>query len=150
MSAIVERIAVDQRSALKAGDKMRLSTLRLALSDLKNRRIELGRDLTDEDALEVLTRAQKQRREAEEQYRKGGRQELAEREAAEAAILQEYLPEPLDDSGLDRLIEAAIAATGATDVKEMGKVMGRLMPEVRGRADGAVVSARVKERLGGG
>ena len=150
VSEIVSRVAADQKAALKSGDKLRLSTLRLASSELKNRRIELGRELTDEDALAVLIRAQKQRREAEEQFRRGGRPELADREAAEAAILQDYLPDPLDEAALDRLIEEAIAETGAAGMKDMGKVMGRLMPEVRGRAEGAVVSARVKSRLARG
>lgn len=148
MSDIVSRIAEEQRAALKAGDKVRLSTLRLIANDLKNRRIELGHDLTDEDVLGVLIRAQKQRREAEDQFRRGGREELAAREATEAGIIQEYLPEPIDEEMLTGLIDAAIAASGATSLKDMGKVMGRLMPEVRGRVDGAVVSAKVRERLG--
>lgn len=148
VSDIVSRIAEEQKAALKAGDRVRLSTLRLLANDLKNRRIELGHDLTDDDVLTVLTRAQKQRREAEEQYRKGGRAELAAREATEAEIIQEYLPEPLDEATLLSLIDAAIAATGATNARDLGKVMGRLMPEVRGRVDGAVVSAKVRERLG--
>lgn len=148
MSGIVMRIAEDQKTALKRGEKLRLSTLRLLSSDLKNRRIELGRDLSDEDALAVLSRAQKQRREAEEQFRQGGRAELAEREAAEAAIIGEYLPEPLGAAEIDRLIDAAIAETRASSIRDMGKVMGRLMPAVRGRAEGAALSARVRERLG--
>lgn len=148
MSGIVMRIAEDQKTALKRGEKLRLSTLRLLSSDLKNRRIELGRDLSDEDALAVLSRAQKQRREAEEQFRQGGRAELAEREAAEAAIIGEYLPEPLGAAEIDRPIDAAIAETRASSIRDMGKVMGRLMPAVRGRAEGAALSARVRERLG--
>jgi uncharacterized protein YqeY len=146
--SIVERIQTDQTSALKAGEKERLSTLRLLSSELKNRRIELGRDLTDEDAIEVLTRALKQRRESEEQYAKGGRPELAAREAAEAEVIRGYLPAQLSDDELDAMIDAAIGEAGATTMKDMGAVMGRLMPKIKGRAEGAVVSARVKERLG--
>ena len=134
--------------ALKARDKDKVSALRLLSSELKNRRIELGRDLTDDDAIEVLMRALKQRREAEEQFTKGGRPELAAREAAEAELIHMFLPEPLSSEELERMIDAAIAETGATSMREMGAVMGRLMPEIRGRAEGAVVSARVKERLG--
>lgn len=147
MSDIVIRIVGDQKTALKAGDKLRLSTLRLLSSDLKNRQIELGRDLSDDDALEVLARAQKQRREAEQQYRQGGREDLAAREEAEAEIIQEYLPEPIDAAALDELIDATIAEIGATSAKDMGAVMGRLMAELKGRVDGAAVSAKVKARL---
>lgn len=147
MSDIVRRIAEDQRSALKGGDKVRLSTLRLLSSDLKNRRIELGRDLGEEESLAVLAKAQKQRREAEEQFRKGGRGDLADREAAEAEIIAVYLPAPLEEQVLDRIIDTAISETGATSMKDLGKVMARLMPEVRGRVDGALVSTKVRARL---
>lgn len=146
--SIVERIQADQKSALKAGEKERLSTLRLLSSELKNRRIELGKDLTDEDAIEVLMKALKQRRESEEQYARGGRPELAAREAAEADVIREYLPAQLSGEELDAMVDDAIAESGATSLKDMGAVMGRLMPKLKGRAEGAAVSARVKERLG--
>ena len=146
--SIVERIQADQKSALKAGEKERLSTLRLLSSELKNRRIELGKDLTDEDAIEVLMKALKQRRESEEQYARGGRPELAAREAAEAEVIREYLPAQLSGEELDAMVDDAIAESGATSLKDMGAVMGRLMPKLKGRAEGAAVSARVKERLG--
>lgn len=147
MSDVEERIREDQKAALKAGDKVRVATLRLMSNDLKNRQIELGRALAEADVVEVLSRARKQRRESEEQYRSGGRQDLADREAAEAAIIQEYLPEPVDPARLDQMIEAAIAETGASGPADMGKVMGRLMPEVKGRVDGAELSRKVRERL---
>lgn len=146
--SIVERIQADQKSALKAGEKERLSTLRLLSSDLKNRRIELGEDLTDEDAIEVLMKALKQRRESEEQYARGGRPELAAREAAEAEVIRGYLPAQISGEELDAMVDDAIAESGATSLKDMGAVMGRLMPKLKGRAEGAAVSARVKERLG--
>ena len=146
--SIVKQIEEDQRLALKARQRDLLSTLRLLSSELKNRRIELGRDLTDEDAIEVLMRALKQRRESEEQFTKGGRAELAAREAAEAEVIRGYLPEPLAGDELAGMIDAAIAETGATSMRDMGAVMGRLMPMVKGRAEGSVVSALVKERLG--
>lgn len=148
MNGIVDRIQADQKTALKARERERVSALRLLSSELTNKRIELGRDLTDEDAIEVLTRALKQRRESEEQFVKGGRPELAAKEAAEAAVIRGYLPEPVAEDELNRMIDAAIAETGATSMRDMGAVMGRLMPELKGRAEGAVVSARVKERLG--
>lgn len=147
MSEIEKRLESDLRSALKAGDRLRVSTLRMVSSELKNRRIELGRDLADEDAIEVLVRERKRRAEAEEQFRKGGREELAGREAAEAAVIAEYLPEPMSDEELDRLIDEAIAESGATGPEQMGMVMGLVMPRVKGRAEGAAVSRRVRERL---
>lgn len=148
MNGIVDRIQADQKTALKARERERVSALRLLSSELTNRRIALGRDLTDEDAIEVLTRALKQRRESEEQFVKGGRPELAAREAAEAEVIRGYLPEPIAEDELNRMIDAAIAETGATSMRDMGAVMGRLMPDLKGRAEGSVVSARVKERLG--
>ncbi len=147
MSEITERIRADQKAALKAGDKTRLSTLRLLSSELHNRRIELGRDLTDDDAMEILTRAVKKRREAQEQYAGAGREDRAALEAAEAAVIEEYLPERLDPAALDALVEEAVSVTGAASPKEMGKVMAWLMPRAKGRADGAEVSRKVKERL---
>lgn len=146
--SIVERIQAEQKRALKGGEKERLSGLRLLSSELQNRRIELGRVLSDDEAIEVLMRALKQRRESEEQFVKGGRPELAAREAAEAEVIRSFLPEPLSDEELDAMVDAAIAETGATTLREMGAVMGHLMPLVKGRAEGSAVSARVKERLG--
>jgi uncharacterized protein YqeY len=148
VNGIVDRIREDQNTALKARERDRVSALRLLSSELKNRRIELGRDLTDDDAIDVLTRALKQRRESEEQFVKGGRPELAAKEAAEAEVIRTYLPEPVAEDELNRMIDAAIAETGATSMRDMGAVMGRLMPELKGRAEGWVVSARVKERRG--
>ena len=147
MSDLQDRIREDQKAAMKVGDKVRLATLRLMANDLKNRQIELGRPLEEADFIEVLSRARKQRRESEEQYRSGGRQDLADREAAEAGIIQEYLPEPVDPVRLDEMIAAAIAESGAAGPADMGKVMGRLMPQVKGRVDGAELSRKVRERL---
>ena len=147
MSAVLERIRADQKGAMKAGDRIRLSTLRLLANDLHNRKIELGRDLSDDEAIEVLGRALKKRREAEEEYRKAGRQDRSDAEAAEAQVIQQYLPEALETAALDALIEEAITATGASSAKEMGRVMGYLMPRVKGRAEGGEVSRRVRERL---
>ena len=148
MSAILERIREDQKTAMKAGDRIRLSTLRLLASELHNRRIELGRELEDAEAIEVLSKSLKKRREAEEQYARAGRPDRAAGEAAEAVIIQEYLPEPIDPAALDALIGEAIAETGAASVKDMGRVMGRLMPQVKGRVEGSELSRRVRERLG--
>lgn len=149
MNEIRERIEADIKSAMKAGDKVRVSTLRMVSSELKNERIARGEDLEEDAVVAVLAKARKQRLEAEEQYREGGRVDLAEKEAAEAAIIQEYLPEPIPDEELEQLIDAAIAETGATSPRDMGAVMGRVMPDVRGRVEGSEVSRRVKGRLSG-
>ncbi|MGH7564660.1 MAG: GatB/YqeY domain-containing protein [Gemmatimonadota bacterium] len=147
MSDIHDRIREEQKAALKAGEKLRLATLRMMANDLKNRQIELGRPLEEGDVIEVLSRARKQRRESEEQYRSGGREELAEREATEAAIIGEYLPKAIDETELDRMIDDAIAAIGASGPGDVGKVMGRLMPQMKGRVEGSEVNRKVRERL---
>ncbi len=147
VSDIQDRIRDDQKAALKAGDKLRLATLRMMSNDLKNRQIELGRPLEEGDVIEVLSRARKQRRESEEQYRSGGREELAERESTEASIIGEYLPEAIGEAELDRLIDDAIAAVGASGPGDVGKVMGRLMSQVKGRVEGSEVNRKVRERL---
>lgn len=147
MAEIHTQIEADLKTAMKAGDRTRVSTLRLVTSELVNRRIELGRALTRDDELEILSRAAKQRRESEEQFRGGGREEMADREAAEAEIIRAYLPEPLGPAELDRLIDEAIEQVGATSPAGMGAVMGHLMPQVKGRAEGAEVSRRVREKL---
>lgn len=149
MNPIRERIEADLKAAMKAGEKLKVSTLRMVNAALKNERIDRGRDLEEDEVIGVVAKAQKQRREAEEQYREGGRDELAEKEASEAEILQAYLPDPLPEEELDELIEGAIAETGATGMKDMGAVMGRVMAEARGRVEGAEVSRRVKARLKG-
>ncbi|HUP19828.1 MAG TPA: GatB/YqeY domain-containing protein [Gemmatimonadota bacterium] len=147
MAEIHTQIEADLKTAMKAGDRTRVSTLRLVTSELVNRRIELRRALTRDDELEILSRAAKQRRESEEQFRGGGREEMADREAAEAEIIRAYLPEPLGPAELDRLIDEAIEQVGATSPAGMGAVMGHLMPQVKGRAEGAEVSRRVREKL---
>lgn len=135
-----ETLSSDMKAAMKAGDKLRVSTIRLLSADLKNEEISRGRELSEEEIIELVQRQVKRRREAVEQYTKGGRAELAEKEAAEAAILEEYLPQQLTDDELVSIINEVIAETGASSKKEMGKVIGAVMPRVKGRADGARVS----------
>ena len=138
------------RDAMRARDQRRTSTLRMAMAAAQNRQIELGRALTDEDMVEVLGRQVKQRRESIEQFRAGGREEMAANEEAEALILAEFLPEQLSEAELAALVDQAVAETGASVPGDMGKVMGALMPRIKGRADGKVVSDLVKRRLGAG
>jgi hypothetical protein len=138
------------RDAMRARDQRRTSTLRMAMAAAKNRQIELGRELSDEDMVEVLGRQVKQRRESIEQFRAGGREEMAANEEAEAQILAEFLPEQLSEAELAAMVDEAVAETGAAGPGDMGKVMGALMPKTRGRANGKLVSDLVRRRLGAG
>jgi uncharacterized protein YqeY len=132
---------------MKASDSRRTQTLRMAMSAAHNRRIELRRELTDEEVIEVLARQVKQRRESIEAFRAGGREERAADEEAEAAILTEYLPEQLAHEEVEALVREAITATGAASPADLGRVMGRVAPLVKGRADGRVVSDLVRRLL---
>jgi uncharacterized protein YqeY len=147
---LLERIEGAMRDAMRARDDQRTQTLRMAMAAAHNRRIELGRVLTDEEMVAVLDRQVKQRRESADAFRSGGREDRAADEEAEAAILREYLPEPLTPKELETLALAAIAETGASSPAEMGKVMGRLTPQTRGRADGREVSDLVRQLLSEG
>jgi uncharacterized protein YqeY len=138
------------RAAMKARDAVRVSTLRLAMAAAHNRQIELGHELTDAEVIEVLDRQVKQRRESIELYRKGGRPELADAEEAELAVLREFLPEPLTDAEVERLAREAVAAIGASGPADMGRVMGALVPQTKGRADGKAVSELVRRLLSEG
>ncbi len=141
------RIDQDLKAALRQSDSLRLSVLRMMKSALTYRRIELKRELTEEDVHAVLTTLVKQRQESAAQYDKGGRPELAEKERQEIGIIRAYLPEQLSSETLDRLIGSAIAQAGACGEADMGSVMKVLMPNVKGRADGKAVNARVRELI---
>ncbi|HYT26264.1 MAG TPA: GatB/YqeY domain-containing protein [Actinomycetota bacterium] len=137
-------------AAMKAHEADEAAALRLVLSALKSAAIDARRDLTDEEAVAVLQREVRKRREAERAYRDAGRADRAQREAFELGVVSRFLPAGLEPAELDRLVEEAVTATGATGPKDLGKVMGRLMPAVRGRAEGAEVRRLVLERLQGG
>jgi len=135
---------------MRSGDVLRRDVLRMASSAAYNLEKEQQRELSEDQLIGVLTREVKQRRESVEAYRSGGREDLASREEAEIAILQEYLPEPLTDEQLDALVGEGIAATGSATPRDLGKVMGWLAPRTRGRADGKIVSAKVAAALADG
>ena len=141
------RLTADMKSAMKAGEKNRLRVLRLLLSDIKRVEVDSQRELDEAETLSIVEKALKQRRDSIDQFTKGGRQDLADAEQAELAIIGSYLPEPLTDAELDALIARAIADTGAASVRDMGRVMAAVKSEAAGRADMAAVSARVKSRL---
>lgn len=145
-----ERIESAMRDSMRARDARRTETLRMAMAAVHNRRIAAGRELTDDDVVAVLTTQVKQRRESIAVYRDAGHPDRAEKEEAEAAILAEFLPEQLDEQQVEELARRAIADTGATSPADMGRVMGRLAPHTRGRADGRMVSDVVRRLLRGG
>ena len=146
--ALKDQITADMKAAMKSGDKARLGVIRLILAALKQVEVDERIELDDTRVLAVLDKMVKQRQDSLEQYRQAGRDELAEQEAFEIEMIRQYLPEPLSDAEIDDLVAQALAETGATSMKEMGKVMGWLKPRLQGRADMGAVSARVKAKLG--
>lgn len=147
--SLKSRINDDVKQAMRSGDKARLKTLRMVTAAIKQREVDERTELDDSDVLAVVEKMIKQRRESAEQYREGGRSELAETEEAEIAVLEDYLPEQLSEEALEALVDAAIAEAGASDMSGMGQVMGLIKPRVQGRADMSRVSALVRQRLAG-
>jgi len=145
--SLADRLFSEQQRAMKEGDKMRLSVLRLLRAVIKNREVEKGRPLDDTEVIQAISSSCKQRREAIVQYRQGKREDLAKKEETELKILEEFLPPQLSEEELFSKIQEAIRATEAASIKDMGKVMAHLMPQISGRVDGKLVSERVKETL---
>jgi len=136
-------------AALRAGEKVRLGALRMLAASITNREKEVMRELSDDEVREVAAKEVKKRTEAADAFREAGRTELAANEEAEREVLVPFAPERLPDDAVDALVDEAIAATGATSMKEMGKVMGIVMGKAKGQVDGGVVQEKVKARLGG-
>lgn len=146
-----DKIQEDLKNAMIAKDELRLSTIRMLKSSLQYFEIQkggAGYTATDEDVLEVVGKEIKKRRESIEMFEKGGRQELADKENKELEILQTYLPEQLSENEIRKLVDEAISQTNASTIQDMGKVMGFLSPQTKGKADGSLVSSIVKEKLG--
>ena len=146
--SLKDRIREDMRAAVRGGDKRRLGVIRLIMAAVKQREVDDRIELDDGQVTVVLDKMVKQRRESQSQYEQAQRADLAEQEAYEITVLQEYLPAPLSDTEIAQLIEAAISETGASSMKDMGKVMGVLRPRLAGRADMGAVSGQIKARLG--
>lgn len=144
-----EQLTTDMKEAMKARQAERLGTIRQLRSAIKNKEIELGRELADKDVIAVISTQVKQRREAAQMYRDNSRPELAEKEEAELAVLQGYLPAQLSETELRDLIRAIIAEVGAESARDMGKVMPLVMAKTKGAADGKQVNLLVRELLGG-
>ena len=146
--SLKERIQEDVKDAMRAKDKPRLATIRLITAAIKQREVDERIELDDTQVLVVLDKMCKQRRESISQFEQAGRDDLAAQEKAELELIQQYLPEQLTEAEINELIDAAMQATGASSMKDMGKVMGQLKPKLQGRADMGAVSALIKARLG--
>ena len=142
-----EKVDQEMIRAVKTKDKIRLSALRMLKSDLHNREIDLKRELGEAEFLQLLASMVKQRKDSIEQFEKGGRTDLVEKEKAELKVIEEFLPSQLSEADLDAAIAEVIREVGATGIRDMGKVMKVLMPKVTGRADGKMVGDKVKARL---
>jgi uncharacterized protein YqeY len=149
VTTLKERITEDMKAAMRASDKERLSTIRMAQAAIKQREVDERIVLDDAQVIAVLEKMVKQRRESVVQFEQGGRTDLADKEKAEIALLQSYLPAQLSAAEIDAIVGEAIAATGAVSVKDMGKVMGLVKAKAAGRADMGAVSARIKAALAG-
>ena len=145
--SLIARLEDELKQAMVGRDEPRRDALRLILSSLRSAEKELQRPLHDDEELQVLQRERKRRIEAAEAFRGGGREEQARREEEELAVLEEFMPAPLSEEELEEIIDDAIAEVGATSIRDLGRVMADVMPQVSGRADGSVVSQLVREKL---
>jgi uncharacterized protein len=144
---VIARIESELKEAMRSRDAVRLATLRLTLAALRAAEKELQRPLREDEELQVLQRERKRRAEAAEAFQSAGRDEQANREEAELEVLESLLPPPLSEDELERIVDDAIAETGATSLRDLGRVMADVMPQVAGRADGSAVSQLVREKL---
>ncbi|MCA1832243.1 MAG: GatB/YqeY domain-containing protein [Actinomycetota bacterium] len=142
------RIGDDMRAAMKERDQVKVGTLRMLMTAIKNTEVEKIHELSDEETLDVIAKEAKRRRESIDAYGEAGRTDLVDKETAELRVLEAYLPERMSEDELAKLVDEAVAESGASSPKQMGDVMKILMPKLRGRADGGQVSALVKAKLG--
>ncbi len=144
---LLEKLQDEMKKALKSGEKERLSVIRMLISEIKKVQIDQKKELTDEEIIQILQRYAKQRKEAIQQYKKANREDLVEKEERELKIVQEFLPEPLSNEEIEKIVEEVIKETGASSMKDMGKVMKIIMERLKGRAEGSVVSQIVRSKL---
>lgn len=147
MSLLNEQLKQDMKSAMRAKEKERLATIRMALAALKQREVDDRIEITDEIVIATLTKLIKQRQDAAAQFKDAGREELASKELSEADVLQAYMPQPLTDAEIDALVNAAVEKVQAESMRDMGKVMAILKPQIQGRADPGKISSLVKAKL---
>ena len=148
MSDLKARILEETKAAMKARDKARLAVLRLMNSELKRVEVDERRELSDEDVLDILTRMLKQRRDSLSQFEAAGRKDLADQESYEIQLVEAFMPAAMSEADIEALVDRVVNETGATGMQDMGRVMGAVKAVLTGRADMAVVSAKVKARLG--
>jgi uncharacterized protein YqeY len=147
--SLQKEISTALKDAMRAKDEVKLTSLRLVLTNIKNREKEVRRSLEDQEVMAVISSQIKQRRESIEQYREAGREDLAEVEESELKVLQGFMPEQLSQEEMEKALDEIIAEVGAVSVKDMGKVMKGAMAKLAGRADGRAINAMVKAKLGG-
>ena len=145
--SILQQLIEDMKQAMKAQEKLKLSTIRLLISDLKKEKIDSGKDLTPDQEIKILMSAAKKRKEAIEAYQAGNRQDLVEKEQQELAIIHQYLPAQMSAQEIAKQIDEIIQSTGALSMKDLGKVMSEAMKILKGRADGKIVQQLVREKL---
>jgi hypothetical protein len=145
--SILQQLTEDMKQAMKAREKLKLSTIRMLISQLKNERIDSGKDLTPDEEIQVLMNAAKKRKEAIEAYQAANRQDLLEKEQQELEIIRHYLPAQLSDEEIEQQINEIIQTSGASNIKDLGKVMSEAMKVLKGRADGKKVQQLVREKL---
>ncbi len=145
--SIKERLQQDLKESLKKKDTIRLNTIRSIINAIKNKEIDLRKEVTEEEIYAILNSLAKQRRESIEQYEKGGRQDLVDQEKRELEIILEYLPEQLSEKEIEKIVKETIEEVGASSMKDLGKVMKAVMPKVKGRADGKKVNEIVRSLL---
>ena len=147
MSELKAKLTEDMKTAMRSGDKSRLQTVRLILSAIKQQEVDTREEQSDDDIIASLTKMQRQRRESIRQFEKADRQDLVDKEEQELVVISEYLPAALSDDEIDKLIAEAMTESGASNIKDTGKVMGILKPKLSGRADMGAVSAKIKTAL---
>jgi uncharacterized protein len=143
----IEKLRAEQKNAMRARDKVRLGTIRLALAAIKQDEVDMRKSLSEPEVISILTKMVKQRKDSIAQYEAAGRQDLADIEAREISVVQDFLPRPLSSDELKVIIENAISTASATSIRDMGKVMGLIKPQIEGRADMGLVGADIKKRL---
>ena len=146
--SLLDQLTQDMKAAMKAGDKNRLATIRLLRGNLKDEAMNQQKELSEDEELDVLSKAAKKRRESIQAYKDAGREDLAEKESEELKVIEAYLPQPLSRDEVEAIVDAAIQEVGAKTMKDMGKVMPVVMKQVKGRADGKVVNELVRQKLG--
>ncbi|ACD66837.1 MAG TPA: GatB/YqeY domain-containing protein [Sulfurihydrogenibium sp.] len=144
---LFNKLQEEMKAAMKSGDKDKLSTIRMLISEIKKVQIDSKKELSDEEIISILQKYIKQRKEAYAQYEQAGRKDLAEKELKEIEIVQQFLPPPLSEEELIKIVEETIQEVGASSIKDMGKVVKAVMDKVKGRAEGSLISKIVKEKL---